>query len=440
MLQFLYHISYVLLDDSNSIPAQAAVERGKQKLATHSGSLELLWELGLRSPEKEKRVFENINQVINYCAEAEAGRDNLPYEIDGMVIKVNNIALQDQLGMTSHHPRWAIAFKFKARQATTQLLGVEFQVGRTGAVIGDSVLIERAGDVIPQIVQSLPDLRNGSETAIQFPTNCPVCKSELFKEETEAVWRCINIECEAQVIEKIIHFVSKDAMDIKSFGDANVRKFYEMGLLKDIPGIYTLPLDRVAGLEGFGKKSIDNLQAAIEASKQQPLHRLIYGLGIRFVGETTAKTLANPITHLLDYRNISEEQLMALEDVGKKVAASIHAFFSNPQNIEMLEQLEKLGVQLVNQKKEAPASGALTGKSFLFTGTLNQFTRKQAEEMAEAQGGVIVGSVSAKLNYLIVGADAGSKLEKAKKINTIHVISEEEFIQLIHTTQNNSPA
>jgi len=470
---FLYHISYVLLDDTNNIQVQAAVAKGKQQLATHSGSLELLWELGLRSPEKEKRVFENIDQVINYCAEAEAGRDNLPYEIDGMVIKVNSIDLQDQLGMTSHHPRWAIAYKFKARQATTQLLGVEFQVGRTGAVtpvakltpvslggvtissisihneeyirekqlmIGDSVLIERAGDVIPQIVQSLPELRTGSETAIQFPTHCPVCKSELFKEETEAVWRCINIECEAQVIEKIIHFVSKDAMDIKSFGEANVRKFYEMGLLKDIPGIYTLPLEKVAGLEGFGKKSIDNLQAAIEASKQQPLHRLIYGLGIRFVGETTAKTLANPITHLLDYQNISEEQLMALEDVGKKVAASIHAFFSNPQNIEMLQQLEKLGVQLVNQKKEIPTSGALAGKSFLFTGTLNQFTRKQAEEMAEAQGGVIVGSVSAKLNYLVVGADAGSKLEKAKKINTIHVISEDEFIQLIQNTQNNSPA
>lgn len=468
---FLYHISYVLLDEPTDSKIAAAVELGKKKLATHSGSLELLWELGFRSPEKEKRVFGNINQVIDYCAEAEAGRDNLPYEIDGMVIKVNRIDMQEQLGMTSHHPRWAIAYKFKARQATTQLLGVEFQVGRTGAItpvakllpvsvggvtvssisihneeyirekqllIGDRVLIERAGDVIPQIVHSLTALRNGTESAIQFPTHCPVCKSELYKEESEAVWRCINIECEAQVIERIIHFVSKDAMDIKSFGEANVRKFYEMGFLKDIPGIYTLPFAQVAGLEGFGKKSIDNLQSAIEASKQQPLHRLIYGLGIRFVGETTAKTLANHVTHLLDYQHITEEALMALEDVGKKVAASIHAFFSNPQNIEMLKQLEKLGVQLINQKKEIPASGALSGKSFLFTGTLNQFTRKQAEEMAEALGGVIIGGVSAKLNYLVVGTDAGSKLEKAKKINTIHIISEDEFIQLIQSAQNNT--
>jgi DNA ligase (NAD+) len=468
---FLYHISYVLMDEPTDSKIAAAADLGKKKLATHSGSLELLWQLGFRSPEKEKRVFGHINQVIDYCAEAEAGRDNLPYEIDGMVIKVNRIDMQEQLGMTSHHPRWAIAYKFKARQATTQLLGVEFQVGRTGAItpvakllpvsvggvtvssisihneeyirekqllIGDHVLIERAGDVIPQIVHSLTALRNGTESAIQFPTHCPVCKSELCKEESEAVWRCINIECEAQVIERIIHFVSKDAMDIKSFGEANVRKFYEMGFLKDIPGIYTLPFAQVAGLEGFGKKSVDNLQSAIEASKQQPLHRLIYGLGIRFVGETTAKTLANHVTHLLDYQHITEEALMALEDVGKKVAASIHAFFSNPQNIEMLEQLEKLGVQLINQKKEIPASGALSGKSFLFTGTLNQFTRKQAEEMAEAQGGVIIGGVSAKLNYLVVGTDAGSKLEKAKKINTIHIISEDEFIQLIQSAQNNT--
>lgn len=453
---FLYHISYFVRD---------GIPTGYDPLASHAGSLKLLWELGFRAPEKEKRVVTGIQPVIDYCLDFEAGRDNLPYEIDGMVVKVDDTVLQDKLGMTSHHPRWAIAFKFKARQATTKLRGVEFQVGRTGAVtpvakldpvylggvtvssisvhneeyirekdlkIGDSVLIERAGDVIPQIVKSLPELRDGTEEAIQFPKQCPVCKSELYKEETEAVWRCINIECEAQVVEKMIHFVSKDAMDIKSFGEANVRKFYELGLLKDIPGIYQLDYSRIGQLEGFGKKSLDNLQAAIEASKQQPLHRLIYALGIRFVGETTAKTLANAVENVFDFTTQSEEELLQLEDVGVKVAKSIHQFFSNEQNIDMLHQLEQLGLQMKNEKKAVVEAGALTGQTFLFTGTLAKLKRSEAEALAEAEGGVIVSGVSAKLNYLVVGEDAGSKLEKAKKINTIKIISEDDFLSLIN--------
>jgi DNA ligase (NAD+) len=305
-------------------------------------------------------------------------------------------------------------------------------------MIGDKVLIERAGDVIPQIVQTLTDLRKGTERPIEFPKECPVCNSPLYKEATEAVWRCINIECEAQVIEKIIHYVSKDGMDIKSLGEANVRKFYELGLLKDIPGIYQLDFQRIGQMEGFGKKSTDNLRQAIEASKSQPLYRLIYGLGIRFVGETTAKTLANHVNHLLDFRQITEENLQQMEDVGQKVAASIHAFFSNPANITMLQELEKMGVQLINTKKEATATGILTGKSFLFTGTLNRLTRQQAEALAEEQGAVIASGVSAKLNYLVVGEDAGSKLEKAKKINSIHIISEDEFLQMVSPTSSGS--
>eukprot|EP01136_Pigoraptor_vietnamica_P021271 Opistho-1_new@71225 len=225
----------------------------------------------------------------------------------------------------------------------------------------------------------------------------------------------------------MIHFVSKDAMDIKSFGEANVRKFYELGLLKDIPGIYSLDYSRIGQLEGFGKKSLDNLQAAIEASKQQPLHRLIYALGIRFVGETTAKTLANAVENIFAFTSQTEEALLQLEDVGVKVAKSIHQFFSNEQNIDMLHQLELLGLQMKNEKKAAVAAGALTGQTFLFTGTLAKLKRSEAEAMAEAEGGVIVSGVSAKLNYLVVGEDAGSKLEKAKKINTIKIISEDEF-------------
>ncbi len=452
---FVYHVSYYSMARGQKIPVE---------LTTHAGSLKLLWDLGFRSPERERKIFKGIEAVIKYCSEFEAGRDDLPYEIDGMVIKVNDFALQDKMGMTSHHPRWAIAFKFKARQATSKLLNVEFQVGRTGAVtpvaklepvavggvtvssisihnedyikekdlrIGDAVLIERAGDVIPQIVKSLTDTRTGKEKKIVFPTTCPVCKSKLFKEEEEAVWRCINIECPAQVVERIIHFVSKDAMDIRGFGEANVRKFYELGLLEDVPGIYTLELSKISGMEGFGQKSIDNLQTAIANSKKQPLHRLIYALGIRFVGETTAKTLAQAINHLLDFKKFSVEDLQSLEDVGPKVAGSIYHFFSNKNNIEMLEQLEKLGLQLKNQKKELSSGGNLKGQTFLFTGTLPTLKRSDAEAMAEENGGQILSGVSTKLNYLVVGEDAGSKLEKAKKINTVKIISEAEFLQII---------
>ena len=220
-------------------------------------------------------------------------------------------------------------------------------------------------------------------------------------------------------------------MDIKSLGEANVRKFYELGYLKDIPGIYELPYDKIGVVEGFGKKSLDNLRTAIEASKQQPLHRLIFGLGIRFVGETTAKTLANAVEHIFDFKNKSEEALTQLEDVGVKVAKSIHGFFMNEHNLLMLEQLEKSGLQLKNHKKEAMEAGALSGQTFLFTGTLSKLKRTEAEAMAEKKGGVLVTGVSARLNYLVVGEDAGSKLEKAKKINTIKIISEEEFIKLV---------
>ena len=457
---FVYHISYFSSLKSKKI---------SDKLKHHSDSLEMLWDLGFRSPEKEKKIFKGIEPVIKYCNEFETMRDDLPYEIDGMVIKVNDLVLQEKLGMTSHHPRWAIAFKFKARQATSKLLAVEFQVGRTGAVtpvaklkpvavggvtvssisvhneeyikekdlrIGDSVLIERAGDVIPQIVKSMPELRTGKEKKIHFPDKCPVCNSQLFKEEEEAVWRCTNLDCPAQVVERMIHFTSKDAMDIRGFGDANVRKFFELGLLKDIPGIYELDYKKISELEGFGEKSIDNLQKAINNSKNQPLHRLIYALGIRFVGETTAKTLANSIKHLLDLKDLSQEDLQNLEDIGPKVGGSIYHFFRNKENIQMLHQLEKIGLKLKNEKKDLAKGGNLNGLSFLFTGTLPTLKRSDAETMVEQNGGQILGGVSAKLNYLVVGEDAGSKLDKAKKLNTVKIISEEEFLKMIPSTKS----
>jgi DNA ligase (NAD+) len=451
---FIYHISFYTLHAGASTP---------DLLKTHSGSLELLWNMGFRSPQKEKKLFPNIESVIQFCKDFELERDHLPYEIDGLVIKINDFALQEKLGMTSHHPRWAIAYKFKARQATTILENVEFQVGRTGAVtpvaklhpvaiggvtvssismhneeyikekdlrLGDTVIIERAGDVIPQIVQSISSLRKGTEKIIAFPSTCPVCDYILEKEETEAVWRCNNPACAAQIVERMIHFVSKDAMDIKSFGDANIRKFYELGLLKNIPQIYQLDFSQIGQLEGFGKKSVDNLIAAIEASKQQPLYRLIYALGIRYVGETTAKTIASQIHHILDLVQLTEEQLQAFDDVGVKVAKSIKQYFSEEKNITLINALEALGLNMI-QTNATAVDGNLSGLNFLFTGTLTQLKRTEAEAMVEARGGHILSGVSSKLNYLVVGEDAGSKLEKAKKIASIKIITEAEFVELV---------
>jgi DNA ligase (NAD+) len=449
---FTYHISYWLADKEAKEPQ------------THSQSLQMLWDLGFRSPNKEKRVFKGIQAVIDYCNEFEAGRDELPYEIDGMVIKVDDFELQERLGMTTHHPRWAIAYKFKARQATSKLQRIEFQVGRTGNItpvakiepvhiggvmvgsvslfnedvirekdlrIGDTVLVERAGDVIPYIVKSMHELRNGSEQPIKFPKNCPACGDELYRAKEEAAWRCTNINCSAQVLERLMHFASKDAMDIRGLGDANIKKFYELGWLRSIPDIYRLDYDKIGTLEGFGKKSITNLQTAIETSKKQPLHRLIFALGIRFVGETMAKTLAHAVHHILDLSNFDEEKLQNLEDVGPKVASSIVQFFGNDDNIAILKELEALGVNQQNDHKQHHNGGNLEGLNFLFTGTMSKLKRSEAEELVEKNGGKVVSGVSSKLNYLVVGEDAGSKLEKAKKISSIKIISEDDFLKMI---------
>lgn len=451
----LYHISYV---------AKSASKKLDKSVDTHSGSLEMLWQLGFKSPAKDKKVLSSIEDVIQFCTEFEKKREDLSYEVDGMVIKVNEVELQQRMGSTTHHPRWAIAFKFKARQATSKLINVEFQVGRTGSItpvakiepvhiggvtvtsislfnpdvvkekdvrIGDTVLVERAGDVIPYIVKPLIELRKGKEKKIIFPTKCPVCKDELVKPEGEAVLRCVNINCKAQVVERIIHFVSKDAMDIRSFGAANIIKFFELDLLKNIPGIYTLDYEKISELEGFGQKSIDNLKTAIENSKTQPLHRLIFGLGIRYVGETTAKTLGKAVDHLLAFEKFTLEELQNLEDVGIKVAGSIYQFFHLEDNITMIKKLEKLGVNLKNTKKDSEIKGKLNQQTFLFTGSLPTLKRSEAEELVEKNGGKLLGSVSSKLNFLVVGEDAGSKLDKAKKITTIKILSEEEFLKMI---------
>lgn len=452
---FLYHVSFISSQHLQSV---------HPLLNTHYGSLQALNNLGFKTPLHNIKLCHSINEVIRVCEEFEIQRDDMPYEIDGMVIKVNEISLQEKIGQTSHHPRWAIAFKFKARQGTGKLLNIEYQVGRTGSItpvakiepvyiggvtissislfnedvikeknlmIGDTVLVERAGDVIPYIVKSFPELRNGSETEIIFPTNCPVCHQTLYKPEGEAVWRCTHINCEAQIIERIIHFASKDALDIRGLGDAMVRKFYELGFLKSIQSIYHLPYLEIKKLDGLGEKSIHNLAEAIEKSKKQALHRILFGLGIRYVGETTAKALARNVTHIKDFYTKTKEDLILIEDVGEKVASSIFEFFSHPDTHVLIDELEKAGVQLHNEQKNLITEGSLQGKTFLFTGTM-QMKRSDAEKLVEEQGGKMISGVSSKLNFLVVGEDAGSKLEKAKKLTTVNILSEQDFLKLIH--------
>jgi DNA ligase (NAD+) len=452
----LYSISNYTLMEGAQRPEQ---------LRTHYGSLQWLYSLGYPAPAKEMKLFTHIDDVIKYCHEFEGQRDSLPFEVDGLVIKVNDFAMQEKMGMTSHHPRWAVAYKFKARQATSKLRRVEFQVGRVGAItpvakidpvhiggvtvtsislfnedvvrekdvrIGDTVLVERAGDVIPYIVKPLIELRTGEEELIKFPTHCPACNSELEKQPDEAAWRCINITCPVQVVERMIHFASKDAMDIRSMGNANVLKFYEMGLLPDIPAMYHIDWDKVQQLGGFGEKSVTNLKQAIENSKKQPLNRVIYGLGIRHVGETTAKTLASAVSHISEFYSWDKDKLSLLEDIGPKVATSVVDFFARPENRRIIDMLGEAGVNLSNEHKgQMKTDGQLAGKTFLFTGTLSHFKRSDAETMVEDKGGAILGGVSSKLNYLVVGEDAGSKLEKAKKLGSVNILTEQEFLKLM---------
>jgi DNA ligase (NAD+) len=452
----LYHVSFLELNEKG-------LEKYPELLNTHSGILQMLAECGFRTPVHTKKIFNNIDDVVKFCLQFENQRDQLPYEIDGIVVKVNEIEIQQQVGSTTHHPRWAIAYKFKARQATSKLENVWFSVGRTGAItpvakitpvpiggvtvtnvslfnegiieekdlrVGDTVIVERAGDVIPNIVKPLTELRTGEETKVIFPVNCPVCGDSLIKPQAEAVWRCVNINCEAQVVERIMHFVSKDAMDIKTFGAANVRKFYEENIITDIPSVYSIDFGKVANLEGFKQKSIDNLKTAIENSKQQNLNRLIYGLGIRYVGETTAKTLSKSVNTIFDLKNFSAEELQQLKDIGTKVAESVFDFFHNEDNLKMVEALAEKGLNVIGDKTE-PVSGKLSGSTFLFTGTLPTLKRGAAEKLAEENGGKLLSSVSANLNYLVAGESAGSKLLKAQKIKSVKIISEEDFLNLI---------
>ena len=430
---------------------------------SHNKNLDVLSQLGFKTPFLERGIFTSIEEVENFCKYWENKRDSYHFDIDGMVIKVNSIHQQQLVGKTSHHPKWAVAYKFKAKQATSTLLHVDFQVGRTGAItpvakiepvqlmgveissislhnedfildkdirLKDTVIVERAGDVIPYIVGSVKERRSGNEQKIHFPTECPSCEHHLVKPMDESVWRCINPNCPAQLEEHLIHFVSKSAMDIFGFGEENVRTFIRENIIRDITSIYEIDYDKVRQLEGWKEKSIQNLKEGIEASKQNELYRLIVGLSIRHVGSTTAKMLAKKVDKLTDFQHWTQEQYNELEDVGPKVAQSLYQFFTDKENIDLIESLSTLGVNIY--KTEAVlASNKLEGKTFLCTGTFPKFSRDDIKAMIEKNGGKNLSAVSANLDYLIAGEKAGSKLAKAQKTPTIQVISEEDFLKMI---------
>lgn len=430
---------------------------------THQKNLEILTQLGFKTPFQEIGIFDDVKAVEAFCKEWENKRDTYHFDIDGMVIKVNDLHQQQLIGKTAHHPKWAIAFKFKAKQATSTLLQVDFQVGRTGAItpvakiepvqlmgveissislhnedfiidkdirLNDTVIVERAGDVIPYIVGSISERRNGNEQKIQFPTNCPSCHHHLVKPIDESVWRCVNANCPAQLEEHLIHFVSKSAMDIVGFGEENVRTFLREGIITNITSIYEMDFDKVRSLEGWKEKSIENLKKGIEASKNNELFRLLVGLGIRHVGSTTAKMLATKVNLLTDFKDWKEEQFSELEDVGPKVAQALFQFFNDETNIQIIEKLAGLGVNIAKTEINL-ASNILEGKTFLCTGTFPKNSREAIKEMVEKNGGKNLSAVSANLDYLIAGEKAGGKLAKAQKIPSIKIIDEDTFLKMI---------
>ncbi len=452
---FLYHLGYVEPDSA------------KADRLLHSEDIRLLGSLSFKVPPTAGKRYLGIEEVIRACEEWEEQREEYPYEIDGMVIKVNSIDAQRICGYTAHHPRWAIAFKFKAKQASTRLNSVEFQVGKIGSItpvakldpvhlagvdissislhnedfirskdirINDYVLVERAGDVIPYIVSVVKDRRDGSEISIDFPTECPVCKHPLQRLEGESAWRCVNAQCEAQIYERMKHYASRDAMDIEGLGPAIIQRFRTLGFIESLPDIYRLNYEKIASLKDFGLKSAENLRDAIENSKHRPIKRLLYGLSIHHVGKKVSSIIAEKIEHLLQLKQWTESDFTAIKDLGPVVARNLVAYFSDESNIAMLQELEELGVNMQQTEEDMPVHIAddapLKGKKILFTGSLETMTRKEAKAKAEELGAKNISAVSSNLDILVVGKNAGSKLKKAQALGTVEIWTEMEFNDL----------
>ena len=425
----------------------------------HSESLEALKQLHFRASEDWK-LCDGIEEVFKYCDVWEPKREKLPYEIDGVVIKVNSLGIQRELGFTAKAPRWAIAYKYPARQETTVVNDIRVQVGRTGTLtpvavlepvqvggvtvsrstlhnmdeierlglqIGDTVLIERAGEVIPHVLKVTKEGAN--RKPFRMPKNCPECGSAIHRAEGEVAYRCVNAACPAKRKESLLHFASRHAMNIDGLGDKIVDQLVDKGMVKDVADLYALKLEEVAALERMAEKSAQNLLDEIEASKKSSLARLIYALGIRFVGERTAQLLAEEFSSLDEFAAAKEEQLVAVPEVGPKVAASIAEFFSEPANRQLIKKLYKAGVRPTAEKREVK-SQKFAGKSFVFTGGLANRSREDAGELVKQHGGKISGSVSKKTDYVVVGTDPGSKYDKAKELG-VTILTEPEFEKLL---------
>ena len=425
-------------------------------------NLQTLKKMGFRINPNSRRCG-SLDEVIAYWEEWKARRDSLDFDTDGIVVKVDSAEQRQTLGATAKSPRWAIAFKFPARQATTRVLGIRIQVGRTGALtpvadlepvklcgttisratlhnedeinrkdirVGDHVLLERSGDVIPKVVSVMKERRTGRERKFGFPERCPVCGSAVFKPEGEAISRCGNPSCPARLQESILHFASRRAMNIEGLGEALVDQLIEKKLVRDIPDIYLLRCEQLVELERLGPKSSENLLGEIASSKSRDLDALVFALGIRHVGERLAKTLARRFKSMECLAAASAADLVKVEDVGPVVAQSIEFFFKQPENRELVRRLKEAGLNFT-LKEAGPAGGKpLAGMTFVLTGTLARFSREEAGRLIEDLGGTVSSSLSAKTTYLIVGDSPGSKIDKARS-SGVRTLNEEEFRALI---------
>jgi len=463
---------------SGSLKLQDSGEVAKRKLDCYlytivgnNLSFDSQWDM-LKSAESygfkiphTAQLCSSLEEVLNFIDYWDTERKNLPFEIDGIVVKVNSFSQQEELGHTAKSPRWAMAYKFKAEKAETELLGISYQVGRTGAItpvanlkpvslggttvkraslhnediinkldvrIGDMVYVEKGGEIIPKIVEVNFDVRQPDSQAIEFIQNCPECGTELAKKEGEAQHFCPNEDgCKPQIIGRMEHYVSRKAMDMASIGGETAVLLYDNGLVKDAADFYDLTKEQILPLDRMADKSAQNIIEAIEDSKKIPFEKVLYAIGIRHVGETVAKKLAKRFHSIENIQNAGLEELENVEDIGEKIAASIQEFFSKEKNRIMIQRLKEAGVQMEVGEDEKPVSNLLEGKTFLFTGTLTQFTRDEAQKLVEQNGGKNISAVSKNLNYLIAGEKAGSKLKKAEAFGTIQILTEDEFLKMI---------
>lgn len=435
------------------------------KIKTHAQTLSYLENLGFRV-NGERRICQSIEQIIDYIEEWSTERHQLPYDIDGIVIKVNSLAQQAELGETARSPRWAIAYKFPAEEAVTQLTSIEVNVGRTGVVtpvaeltpvalagstvrratlhnadfiaekgimLGDYVVVRKAGDIIPEIVRVLPERRTGCEQKFAMPTNCPACQSLLQRLDEEVALRCLNPNCPAQTLEGIIHFASRGAMNIDGLGEKLVEQLFGVGLIESIADLYSLEVAQLLNLERMGEKSVENLLYAIGASKSNSLEKLLFGLGIRHVGAKAARTLAERYRTLDNLMRAEKEDLLTIEDIGPKLASSILGFFANEEARRLIEELRAAGLNFEYTGRgsaDFDIDSYFYDKTIVLTGTLEGLTRNEAKERLEQLGARVSSSVTRKTDLVVAGENPGSKLEKAQELG-VAVLSETEFIELL---------